>query len=64
MFKAIIPRNTRLAEAPSFGMPGVVYDPVSTGSQAYQSFAKELIERVKQDHAQDLAKQQGRVVNI
>ncbi len=51
VFRAVIPRNTRLAEAPSFGVPGVVYDAASAGAQAYQAFAKELIERVKKDRA-------------
>jgi chromosome partitioning protein len=46
VFNAIIPRNTRLAEAPSFGVPGVVYDPSSAGAVAYREFAKELITRV------------------
>ncbi|GAA4333444.1 ParA family protein [Pigmentiphaga soli] len=47
VFAAIIPRNVRLAEAPSYGMPGVVFDPASKGAQAYVAFGAELIERVK-----------------
>ncbi len=47
VFKAVVPRNVRLAEAPSHGMPGVVYDPAAKGSVAYLDFAKEMIERVK-----------------
>ncbi len=46
VFKAIIPRNVRLAEAPSYGLPGVVYDRASKGSQAYVEFGKEMIERI------------------
>jgi len=46
VFKAVVPRNVRLAEAPSHGLPGVVYDPLAKGSTAYLDFAKE-IERVK-----------------
>lgn len=47
VFKTVVPRNVRLAEAPSHGMPGVVYDPGSRGAQAYISFGAEVIERVK-----------------
>lgn len=46
VFKSIIPRNVRLAEAPSFGMPGVNFDAASKGAQAYVEFAKELVGRV------------------
>jgi chromosome partitioning protein len=47
VFQAVVPRNVRLAEAPSHGMPGVVYDRASKGAQAYMAFAREMIERVK-----------------
>jgi len=47
VFKAVVPRNVRLAEAPSHGMPGVVYDRNSRGAQAYLAFGKEMIKRVK-----------------
>ncbi len=47
VFKTIIPRNVRLAEAPSHGVPGVVYDPSSKGAQAYAEFGREMIERMK-----------------
>jgi chromosome partitioning protein len=46
VFKAIVPRNVRLAEAPSHGMPGVVYDRSSRGAKAYLAFGDELIRRV------------------
>ncbi len=46
VFKTVIPRNVRLAEAPSYGQPGVVYDPTSRGAKAYMEFAAELIERL------------------
>lgn len=46
VFKTLIPRNIRLAEAPSYGMPGVVYDPSSRGAKAYLSFGAEMIERI------------------
>jgi len=47
VFKAVIPRNVRLAEAPSYGQAGVVFDPSSKGAQAYLAFAREMVERVK-----------------
>ncbi|WP_323011956.1 ParA family protein [Castellaniella sp.] len=46
VFKTVIPRNVRLAEAPSHGMPGVVYDKSSRGAKAYLQFGEELIRRV------------------
>jgi chromosome partitioning protein len=47
VFDTIIPRNVRLAEAPSYGLPGVVFDPGSKGAQAFLAFAQEMVERVK-----------------
>jgi chromosome partitioning protein len=47
VFSTIVPRNIRLAEAPSYGLPGVVYDRSSRGAQAYIAFGAEMIERVK-----------------
>ena len=47
VFEAVVPRNVRLAEAPSHGMPGVVFDPSAKGAKAYVAFAKEMIQRVK-----------------
>ena len=46
VFETVIPRNVRLAEAPSYGRPGVVFDPGSRGAKAYMAFGQELIERV------------------
>ena len=46
VFKTLVPRNVRLAEAPSHGLPGVVFDRGAKGAQAYLAFASELIERV------------------
>ncbi len=45
VYESIIPRNVRLAEAPSHGMPGLIYDPTSRGAQAYIAFAQEVIAR-------------------
>ena len=45
VFESVIPRNVRLAEAPSFGKPIVLYDVASVGAQAYMNVAQELIQR-------------------
>lgn len=47
VFETIIPRNVRLAEAPSYGKPGVVYDRSSKGAKAYLACADELIVRME-----------------
>ena len=47
VFNTVIPRNVRLAEAPSYGLPGVVFDPSARGSVAYVEFAQEMVDRVK-----------------
>jgi chromosome partitioning protein len=46
VFEAVIPRSVRLAEAPSFGKPIILYDVASVGAQAYVAAAKELMQRV------------------
>jgi chromosome partitioning protein len=46
VFDTVIPRNVRLAEAPSYGQPGVVFDPASKGARAFVEFAGELVRRV------------------
>ena len=46
VFNTVIPRNVRLAEAPSYGLPGVVFDPSAKGSHAFVEFARELVERI------------------
>ena len=46
VFTTVVPRNVRLAEAPSYGIPGVLFDPSAKGAQAYLAFAAEMIERV------------------
>lgn len=48
VFKTVIPRNVRLAEAPSYGMPGVAFDSASKGAKAYLDFGAEMIARVRQ----------------
>ena len=46
VFEAVIPRNVRLSEAPSHGLPALVYDHGCAGSQAYMQLARELIARL------------------
>ena len=43
VFKSVVPRSIRLAEAPSYGLPISAYAPTSVGARAYEAFAKELI---------------------
>lgn len=47
VFESVIPRNVRLAEAPSFGKPIILYDVASAGAQAYMGVARELIDKFK-----------------
>ncbi len=47
LLKTTIPRNIRLAEAPSYGQPVLLYDPRSRGAEAYQELARELMKRNK-----------------
>jgi chromosome partitioning protein len=44
VYRTVIPRNVRLAEAPSHGQPAVTYDPRSRGAEAYLALARELME--------------------
>lgn len=45
VFKTLIPRNVKLSEAPSHGLPGIIYDHRSTGARAYMMLAREMLER-------------------
>ncbi|TXT38453.1 MAG: chromosome partitioning protein [Comamonadaceae bacterium] len=47
VFDTVIPRNVRLAEAPSYGVPGVVFDAASKGAQAFVTFAQEMVDRIQ-----------------
>ncbi|MDH5349125.1 MAG: ParA family protein, partial [Nitrospira sp.] len=43
VYQTLIPRNVALAEAPSYGRPGILYNAASSGSQSYVLFAKEFV---------------------
>ena len=48
VYRTVIPRNIRLAEAPSYGLPALIYDKTSRGAQAYLALAKEIIQKINQ----------------
>ena len=52
VYETIIPRNVRLSEAPSHGIPVLIYDKSCSGSKSYFSFAKEFL---KQEHIMESA---------
>ena len=47
VFETVIPRNVRLSEAPSHGLPALLYDPRSSGAEAYIALTRELLRRVE-----------------
>ena len=49
VYQTMVPRNVRLAEAPSYGAPAVVWDDTSKGAQAYLALAEEILGRAKDD---------------
>ena len=49
VFRTVIPRNVRLSEAPSHGLPALVYDHSCSGSRAYMALARELISRLPKE---------------
>jgi chromosome partitioning protein len=51
VFSTIIPRNVRLSEAPSHGQPIALYDPHCSGARAYQTLAREILNRLSQGDA-------------
>jgi len=57
VFGAMIPRNVRLAEAPSHGVPGLVFDPGSRGAKAYLAFSEEFLARIEGERWSDPAAQ-------
>jgi chromosome partitioning protein len=46
VFKTIVPRNVRLSEAPSHGLPVMLYDPTCIGARSYEAVAREIVDRV------------------
>jgi len=55
VYRTVIPRNVRLAEAPSYGLPGVVFDPASKGALAFLDFAREMAARADALRAEPVA---------
>ena len=51
VFETVIPRNIRLSEAPSHGLPAILYDPDSRGATSHVQLAKELIKKHKKNKA-------------
>ena len=49
VYKNVIPRNVKLSEAPSYGMPITIYDPRSKGAKSYEKFAKEFLKNNEND---------------
>ena len=48
VFETVIPRNVRLSEAPSYGLPITIYDPRSKGAKSYEKLVKEFLKKNKQ----------------
>ena len=49
VYKNIIPRNVKLSEAPSYGMPITLYDPHSKGAKSYEKFAREFLKQIEEE---------------
>ena len=49
VYDTMIPRNVRLGEAPSFGLPIIMYDPTCSGARAYMDLADEVVRANKED---------------
>jgi chromosome partitioning protein len=49
VFRTVIPRNVRISEAPSFGLPVTMYDAASKGAKAYRELAAEILERMDEE---------------
>ncbi|TVQ99138.1 MAG: ParA family protein [Desulfovibrionales bacterium] len=61
VFTTTIPRNVRLSEAPSHGLPVINYDIKSKGSQAYLRFAEEFLERLEGERRGTVKREQGKI---
>ena len=53
VYKTVIPRNIKLSEAPSFGMPISLYDPKSKGERCYEKLAKEVLSNTKKENVEE-----------
>jgi len=62
VFETMVPRNVRLAEAPSFGKPIILYDIASVGAQAYMGIARELLRRHSQAAAAESEVEEARAL--
>jgi len=59
VYKAVVPRNVKLSEAPSYGVPGIMYDLSCSGSLGYISLAKEMMAKIKKaQNSQKMQKQE------
>lgn len=54
VYRTVIPRNVRVSEAPSYGMPITVYDPKSKGARSYEKFAKEFLKINEEEKARHM----------
>ena len=54
VYKTVIPRNVKLSEAPSYGMPITVYDAKSKGAKCYDKFTKEFLKNNQQAKAKHM----------
>ena len=59
VFRTVVPRNVKLAEAPSFGKPALVHDPDSRGALAYLALAGEMLRREESSHAAPIPRTTG-----
>ena len=64
VFQTVIPRNVRLAEAPSHGMPVTTYDPKSRGADAYNALASEFLARAGKILTTEAQRQRGRSIFV
>ena len=63
VFRTVIPRNVRLGEAPSHGMPVILYDVKSRGAEAYLALAREVLERRRRPRRDDHAESRAQSVS-
>lgn len=56
VYRTVIPRNVRVSEAPSYGMPITIYDPKSKGAKSYEKFAKEFLKIIEEEEQAMLGK--------